>query len=215
MTVILGRGHAYEKDTLVYFKPSACLLANQVYKDAESHRLWRQGGDVLETRECMLPKWELLVGSSNFSAAQLSWAHPCHWSCTQGTKMVDPQSSVVQVLFNAFFSALQVFCSTLLSQKTCGEDLSGIGGRSWMRLEASIVCFSHVGGSGQMVLGAWDRNSRLPQQLPGWLSSPIQDPHYSPQEGEGPRKAGPKIVCCLVDPNGLLPPLGHSSSRQR
>jgi len=80
---------------------------------------------------------------------------------------VDPQSPVAQVLFNAFFSALQVFCSTLLSQKTCGEDLSGIGGRSWMRLEASIVCFSHVGGSGQMVLGAWDRNSRLPQQLPG------------------------------------------------
>ena len=36
-------------------KPCACLLANQAYEDPESHRLWRQGGDVLEPREYGLP----------------------------------------------------------------------------------------------------------------------------------------------------------------
>jgi len=54
----------------------------------------------------------------------------------------------------------------LSSRKTCDEDLAGVGGRSWMRL-GDLVCYSHVGGSGQMVVGAWDKNSKLPRQLPG------------------------------------------------
>jgi len=37
------------------FKPCARLLANQAYEDPESHRLWRQGGDVLGPREYGLP----------------------------------------------------------------------------------------------------------------------------------------------------------------
>jgi len=51
--------------------------------------------------------------------------------------------------------------------------------------QVRIHCSSlllHVGGSYQMVVGAWDRNSNLSRQLPGWLSSPIQDPHCSPQQ---------------------------------
>ena len=39
----------------LYFKPCACLLVNRAYEDTESHRLWRQGGDVLEPREYGLP----------------------------------------------------------------------------------------------------------------------------------------------------------------
>ena len=43
------------KRRTLYFKQCACLLANQAYEDPESHRLWRQGGDVLEPREYGLP----------------------------------------------------------------------------------------------------------------------------------------------------------------
>jgi len=39
----------------LYFKRCACLLANQAYEDPESHRLWKQGGDMLEPREYGLP----------------------------------------------------------------------------------------------------------------------------------------------------------------
>ena len=39
----------------LYFKTIACLLANRAYEDPESHRLWMQGGDVLEPREYRFP----------------------------------------------------------------------------------------------------------------------------------------------------------------
>ena len=86
------------------------------------------------------------------------------------------------------------------------QQVSGAGlGWEW----EPLVCYSHVDGSGQMFVGAWYRNSKLPR----WLSSPIQDPHCSPQQEEGPRKGGPKIVFSIADPNGLLRPLGHPSQQ--
>jgi len=43
----------------LYLKPCACLLANQAGEVLKSQRLWRQGGDVLEPRECRLPNVEV------------------------------------------------------------------------------------------------------------------------------------------------------------
>jgi len=80
--------------------------------------------------------WEFLEGSCNLSAAQLSWAQPCHSSCMQGwqdggSKAANLSSTLI---ISCASSAQRKF--PLLSRKTCDEDLAGVGGRSWMRLGA-------------------------------------------------------------------------------
>ena len=119
---------------------------------------------VLEPSECRLPK---LVNNGHFlqplcSTVVLGPLMPINMHAEESRWwklpiIPPPWSSVAQVLINALFP---------LSQNTCGG-VSGAGlGLDW----GALVCYSHVGGSGQMVVGVVDRNSKLPRQLLGWLS---------------------------------------------
>ena len=155
----------------LYFKPCACLLTNQAYKDPKSHRLWRQAGDALETRECRPPNMGV---AGRFLQPLCSSVVMCpHMPLTMHAGRprcwIKGCESYLQLNHQ-----LRKFCSTQLfplsSRKTCGEDLAGVGaglGWDW----EPLVCYSRVGGSGQMVVGAWDRNSKVPRHLPGCMSS--------------------------------------------
>ena len=157
----------------LYFKPCADLLANQVHEDPKSHRLWRQGGDVLEPRECRLP---------NMGVTRRFLQHLCS-SVVLGPTMPlivhagEPKWWIKGCEYFLLFNhRLCKLCSTqsfLFYPKRPAAriyQVSGAGlGWDW----EPLVCYSHVGGSGQMVVGAWDRHSKLSRQLPGWLSSPI------------------------------------------
>jgi len=200
----------------LYFELCACLLANQAYEDPESHRLWRQGGDVLDHANTGFQTWEFLEGSCNLSAAQFSWAHPCHWSCMQGG-----QASLDHACKAANLSStLIISCARsaqrnfpLLSWKTCGVDLAGVGGRSWMRLGASCLLLPRrwLRSDGRWSLGQ-------EQQALSAASWVTEQPYLGSTlltSTRGAEKRWPKNchVCSIVDPNGRLRPLGHPSQQ--
>jgi len=159
----LWEGHSTSNHALASWRIRRMRIQNPTGCEDKVATCWNHANMGFQTLE-------FLEGSCNLSTAQLSWAHPCHWSCLQGGQ--DGGSKAANLSSTLIISCASIAQRNfpLLSRKTCGEDL-GVRGRSWMRLGASSLL--HVGGSGQMVAGAWDRNSKLFRQLPGWLSSPI------------------------------------------
>ena len=114
----------------------ACLLANRAYEDPESHRLRRQGGDVLEPREYGLPNMGVsgrflqpLCSSVVLGPAIPLIMHARGPRC--GSKAANLSSTLI---ISCTGSAQRNF--PLLSRRTCGEDLADVGGTSSMRLRA-------------------------------------------------------------------------------
>jgi len=135
MTLSLGRRHAYEghstsNHVLASWRIRRMWIQNPTSCEGKVVTCWNHANTGFQT-------WEFLEGSCNLYAAQLSWAHPCHWSCMQrgqdgGSKAANLSSTLI---ISCASSAQRNF--PLLSWKICSEDLAGVGGRSWMRLGAS------------------------------------------------------------------------------
>ena len=136
----------------------------------------------LGTTWTRLPNMGVTGRFCNLSAAQcLGPTHGTDHAC-KGAKITDGGSKAAN-----FSSTLIISCAScaqrnfsLLSQNTCGMDLAGVWGRSWMRLGAFSLLLPHrrlrsaaVVWAWDSKLWAWDRNSKLLRQLPGWLSISI------------------------------------------
>ena len=123
----------------LYFKSCACLLSNRAYEDPESHWLWRQGGDLLEPREYGLPNMGV---SGRFlqplcSSVVLGPPMPLIMHAGRPRWWIKAANLSSILIISCASTAQRNF--PLLSRKTCGEDLAGVGGRSWMRLGASSL----------------------------------------------------------------------------
>jgi len=100
----LWEGHSTSNHALASCRIGRMRIQNLTGCEGKVATCWNHANTGFQT-------WEFLEGSCNLSAAQLSWAHPCHWSCIWGAKIVDqrlrifppPQSSVAQVLLNKIF----------------------------------------------------------------------------------------------------------------
>ena len=126
----LWDGHSTSNHALPSWRISHMRIQNPTGCDGKVATFWNYPNTGFQT-------WEFLEGSCNLSAAQLSWAHPCHWSCMQGGQ--DGRSKAANLSFTLIISCASSdqWNVPLISRKTWGEDLAGVGGRSWMRLGAS------------------------------------------------------------------------------
>ena len=132
LAACLWEGHSTSNHALASWWIRRMRIQNPSSCEGKVATCWSHANTGLQT-------WEFLEGYCNLSAAKLSWAHPCHWSCMQGGQ--DDGSKAANLS-----STLIITCAStaqrsfpLLSRKSCGEDLAGVGGRSWMRLGASSL----------------------------------------------------------------------------
>jgi len=111
-----------------------------------------RGAPVLEQK--------LLCDMARPSTQRYIWATTWGWH--------DPQPWSAACLWEGHSTSNHALASWWSGVWGSRIPMSGAGlGWDW----EPLVCYSHVGGSGQMVAGAW--HSKLFRQLPGWLSSPI------------------------------------------
>jgi len=126
----LWEGHSSSNHALAPWRIRRTRVQNPTGCEGKVAMCWNHANTGFQT-------WELLEGSCNLSATQLSWAHPCHWSCMQGGQNGGSKAANLSSTISCASSAQRNF--PLLSRKTCGEDLAGVGVRSWMRLGASSL----------------------------------------------------------------------------
>ena len=73
----LWEGHSTSNQALASWWIGRMRIQNPTSCEGKVATCWNHANTGFQT-------WEFLEGSCNLSAAQLSWAHPCHWSCMQG-----------------------------------------------------------------------------------------------------------------------------------
>jgi len=73
----LWEGHCTSNHALASWRLKHMRIQNSTGCDGKVAMCWNH----MNARSWT---WELLEGPCNLSAAQFSWAHPCHWSCMQG-----------------------------------------------------------------------------------------------------------------------------------